>query len=236
MLKKGIRISVIILVIGLILFVLANVKKEDKEVPQEELESALLHIRITSNEGVENYAGGFIIDMDAESIVICSNAHVLSIAEQGTAYFVDGSSATFECMGYDEVHDVGLARIDKGEVPKECLKVLTQIPISKERWELFLQQGGSLHMTLLGKEGVVERKEGEAVAFVQNKYFEDTVLQVTVPIIPGNSGSAIVDEMGYLVGIAVGEVREVGFDNEYYAAPLTDIAAVYEELMGHELY
>lgn len=234
--KKIVWILAGIVVLGVVLLLLWNRNKADKEITQEELVKSLIHISLINEGGVEKIGCGYILSMDTDKIYICSNAHVLNVAPVGTAYFYNGEKAEFYCLGYDEVHDVGIAAIDMERVSEETLKMLRCVPVSKSRWELFLQQGGNLTMTVMGKNGPMETKEGKAVALVQNKYFEDTVLQVTMPLVPGNSGSAIVDEKGYLIGMAVGQVREIGYDLEYYAAPLDDIADVYEAVTGCKLY
>ncbi|MBQ7918899.1 MAG: serine protease [Lachnospiraceae bacterium] len=208
----------------------------EKDVSQEELIKSLLHLTLIDEQGVEHFGSGYILEIDQDNVYICSNAHVLYVAEQGKAYFYDGEQAEFTCLGYDEIHDVGIAVIEKTAIAEKTLSQLQKIPVSKKRWELFLQEGGALSLTLLGKEGVVETKSGQAVGFVTNKYFEDIVLEMTIPLVAGNSGSAIVDEKGYLVGMAIGEVREIGFDLQYFAAPLDDIAEVYEVLTGNKLY
>ncbi len=184
------------------------------------------------------YGSGFIIDMDDEDIYICSNQHVMQYTDRGIAYFYDGSSAPYDVIDLNKGEDVAIGRISKQDVNPETLKNLFSIHISPQAYENILSDHDTtLFMEITTDKGLDYTKTGVSVEENDDFYIVDEeCLQVTVKMKAGNSGSAIIDEYGNLIGMCVGLRFDSGIGYRYYCIPLSILIDNYEAMTGNILY
>lgn len=184
------------------------------------------------------YGSGFIIDMDDDYIYVCSNEHVMEYTDRGIAYFYDGSSAPYDVIDLNKGEDVAIGRINKSDVLPETLKNLFSIHISPKAYEdILTDHERTLFMEITTEKGLDYTKTGVSVEQSDDFYIVDEeCLQVTVNMRAGNSGSAIIDEYGNLIGMCVGLRYDSGIGYRYYCIPLANLIDNYEKMTGNTLY
>ena len=198
---------------------------------------SLVHIFSNKSNGWAK-GSGFIIDIRDDYVYICSNEHVLR--ERGTdykIYFFDGSSAPYEVVDKNADEDIGFARVNIGDIPVETLDMLQSVQIDMNRYEEAKQGGIPLFMEILNKDGLDYVQEGESLGLSDEFYLLDSpTLRFTVKLVAGNSGSAILDQYGNVVAMAVGTYWETGKGTHYFGVTVDHILELYESMTGNDLY
>ncbi|WP_396278990.1 S1C family serine protease [Kibdelosporangium aridum] len=129
---------------------------------------------------------------------LLTNAHVVGTARRGTATFADGSDATFEVVGSDPLSDLAVLSA-RGEIPPPAtLGNADELEVG----QLVVAVGNPLGLNGSVTAGVVSAL-GRALPVRQGKtgrVIED-VIQTDAALNPGNSGGALADSEGRVVGI-----------------------------------
>jgi putative serine protease PepD len=125
---------------------------------------------------------------------ILTAAHVVAGADQVTVRLADGTRLRGQVLGTDTANDVGVVKVDRGNLPAAPLAV--NVPL----------QVGQLAVAI----GSPFRLEGSVTAGVvsaTNRILSDgqgvgrEVIQTDAPINPGNSGGVLADREGRVIGI-----------------------------------
>ncbi len=129
---------------------------------------------------------------------IVTNAHVVSGAERGTATFVDGDELAFEVVGRDPLSDLAVVRATSGTLTPAPLGDAARLRVG----QLVVAVGNPLGFSGTVTAGVVSAlgrslaaRDGAASRLVEN------VIQTDAALNPGNSGGALADIRGRVVGI-----------------------------------
>ena len=151
-------------------------------------------LRIRSRRGE---SAGSAVVLTGESHLV-TNAHVVGDAGGGTAEFADGTVAHFEVVGRDPLSDLAVIRADR------------EVPAPPEYGDASSLLVGSLVVAVgnpLGLSGTVTAGVVSALGRsmpvrtrTTARLIED-VIQTDAALNPGNSGGALADSRGRVVGI-----------------------------------
>jgi S1-C subfamily serine protease len=154
---------------------------------------AALRIRARTGE-----SAGSAVVLTGESHLV-TNAHVVGSATGGTAEFADGTEARFEVVGRDPLSDLAVIRADR------------ELPAPPEYGDADALLVGSLVVAVgnpLGLAGTVTAGVVSALGRsmpvrtrTAARLIED-VIQTDAALNPGNSGGALADSRGRVVGIS----------------------------------
>ena len=129
---------------------------------------------------------------------LLTNAHVVGSASEGTAVFADGTESMFDVVGADALSDLAVLRV-RGDGPGAAiLGDADQLVVG----QLVVAVGNPLGLAGSVTAGVVSAL-GRAVPVESgrvNRVIED-VIQTDAALNPGNSGGALADARGRVVGI-----------------------------------
>ena len=153
---------------------------------------ASLTVRTRRGEG----AGSAVV-FTADGFVLTS-AHVVAGAEQGLADFTSGAQLRFDVVGADPLADLAVLRISDAGVPQATLGDADTLRIG----QLVVAVGNPLGLAGSVTAGVVSAlgrslpvRDGRNVRLI------DDVIQTDAALNPGNSGGALADSAGRVVGI-----------------------------------
>ena len=151
-------------------------------------------LRIRSIRG-ESAGSAVVLTGDSHLI---TNAHVVGDASAGTAEFADGTLANFDLVGRDPLSDIAVIRADR------------EVPTPPEYGDASSLLVGSLVVAVgnpLGLSGTVTAGVVSALGRsmpvrtrTTARLIED-VIQTDAALNPGNSGGALADSRGRVVGI-----------------------------------
>jgi S1-C subfamily serine protease len=129
---------------------------------------------------------------------VLTNAHVVAGAERGTAAFVDGEEHPFEVVGRDPLSDLAVVRVAATDLPPAPFGDAARLRVG----QLVVAVGNPLGFAGTVTAGVVSAlgrslaaRDGQASRLVEN------VIQTDAALNPGNSGGALADVRGRVVGI-----------------------------------
>jgi len=151
-------------------------------------------LRMRSGRGE---SAGSAVVLTRESHLV-TNAHVVGDADGGTAEFADGTVAQFDVVGRDRLSDVAVIRADREvPTPPEYGDADTLLVGS-----LVVAVGNPLGLSGTVTAGVVSALGRSMPARTRRaaRLIED-VIQTDAALNPGNSGGALADSEGRVVGI-----------------------------------
>ncbi|HEX3429117.1 MAG TPA: trypsin-like peptidase domain-containing protein [Candidatus Limnocylindrales bacterium] len=129
---------------------------------------------------------------------LLTNAHVVAGAERGTATFVDGDELSFDVVGRDSLSDLAVVRASGNGLAAAPFGDAARLRVG----QLVVAIGNPLGFAGSVTAGVVSAlgrslaaRDGQASRLVEN------VIQTDAALNPGNSGGALADVRGRVVGI-----------------------------------
>jgi S1-C subfamily serine protease len=153
---------------------------------------ASLRVRASGREG----AGSGVVFTDDGFLL--TNAHVVGSVRSGTAAFADGAESAFDVVGVDPLSDLAVVRIRGGTPAAARLGDADRLVVG----QLVVAVGNPLGLGGTVTAGVVSAlgrslptRSGRA-----GRVIED-VIQTDAALNPGNSGGALADATGRVVGI-----------------------------------
>ena len=130
--------------------------------------------------------------------LMLTSAHVVAGAERATAIFVDGREVPARVIGRDPLSDLAVVRADQGEFRPAPLGDAARLKVG----QLVIAVGNPLGFAGTVTAGVVSAlgrsmatRDGQATRLVEN------VIQTDAALNPGNSGGALADSRGRVVGV-----------------------------------
>jgi S1-C subfamily serine protease len=164
----------------------------------ERLIPSVASLRITRQMGGWSAGGaGSGVAIEPAGYLVTS-AHVVAGTKDGTATFVDGAELTFEVVGRDPLSDLAVIRTTGGNPRPAPLGNADRLRVG----QLVVAIGNPLGFAGTVTAGVVSAlgrslaaRDGATSRLVEN------VIQTDAALNPGNSGGALADSRGRVVGI-----------------------------------
>ena len=181
---------------------------------------------------------GVIIGMTDDSILIATNEHVVSGADELSVAFSDDTAAPAENIGTDKSHDLAVIKVAKDDVEPETLDAIAVIPFGSssdlEVGETVVAIGNALGYGQSVSAGIVSALNRTITTgdYMTGRYDQsEGMIQTDASINPGNSGGALLNLKGELIGINSAKYADTQVEGMGYAIPvdtaepiLTDIA------------
>jgi S1-C subfamily serine protease len=153
---------------------------------------ASVRVRQRAREG-----SGSAVAFTADGFLL-TNAHVVGTARDGTAAFSDGTTTAFRVVGTDPLSDLAVVRADGSTPPPATLGDSDNLVVG----QLVVAVGNPLGLSGSVTAGVVSAlgrslpaRSGAAMRVIED------VIQTDAALNPGNSGGALADSHGHVVGI-----------------------------------
>lgn len=148
-------------------------------------------LRVGSRPGREGAGSGVVLSPDG---YLLTSAHVVSASDRGTAAFPDGRDLPFDVVGRDQLSDLAVLRVSSADLPGVELGDADRLRVG----QLVVAVGNPYGLAGSVTAGVVSalgRSLPAGGRLVEN------VIQTDASLNPGNSGGALVDSRGRLVGV-----------------------------------
>ena len=147
---------------------------------------------VRTDRGGMGGSGSAVVFSTDGYLVTC--AHVVADAAGGTASLPDGREWSFEVVGRDALSDLAVVRIPATSLPAVALGDAEQLRVG----QLVVAVGSPLGFTASVTAGIVS---GLGRSLPAGRRVVENVIQTDAALNPGNSGGALVDGRGRLVGI-----------------------------------
>lgn len=177
-----------------------------------------------SGRQVVGSGSGVIISSDG---YIITNNHVIKGARKLEVTLNTKESYQAEVIGVDESTDIALLKIDKGDLP--YLPFGDSDHLSVGEWVLAV--GNPFNLTSTVTAGIVSAKARDINIMNNNKRIE-SFIQTDAAVNPGNSGGALVNTRGNLIGINTAISSQTGSYIGYsFAVPSNIAKKVIEDIL-----
>jgi serine protease Do len=172
---------------------------------------------------VAGYGSGVIISADG---YIITNNHVIEDAESVEVKLNDNRTFSAEIIGRDPSTDIALLKIKANDLPYIRYGDSEQLKLG----EWVLAVGNPFNLTSTVTAGIVSAK-GRSLGILDNDLRIESFIQTDAALNMGNSGGALVNTKGLLVGITSAIVSPSGaYAGNSFAIPVTIVKKVVEDL------
>ncbi len=175
---------------------------------------------------METSGSGVILSSDG---YIVTNNHVVENADEIEVVLNDNSSFTAELIGRDPSTDIALLKIDTKELPVLSYGNSDELKVGE--WVLAVGNPFNLMSTVTA--GIVSAK-GRNINLLDINSAIESFIQTDAAVNPGNSGGALVNIKGELVGINTAIASMTGSYSGYsFAIPVSIVKKVVADLMEY---
>ena len=209
--------------------------RDDIEDTLEYIRPAIVQLYYSTSMGY-SAGSGYIMEITDDTVYICSNRHVVETYDRWNVYFFDGTKVKGTPLGCSDIYDVGVVTVDKADIPQGLMDQLMTVHIDQSYWSGLNDQRIDVGLERVDRKGdILHTSTGALVKVKQNFYWYDQKehTEVTLKLEHGDSGSAVVDGYGNLIGMAFAYSSS---PRRYWCVPLDAILDCYEEITGHSVY
>ncbi len=196
---------------------------------------AVVHIHSSSGDRYERFFGGessgsgVIVSKDG---YIVTNNHVISDSKKVTVTLNNKRTYEAKIIGTDKTTDLAVIKIKKRDLKDVDLPMLefgNSDDVHVGEWVLAV--GNPFNLTSTVTAGIVSAK-GRNIDILEGQYDIESFIQTDAVVNPGNSGGALVDTEGRLVGINTAIITRSGqYEGYSFAVPSNLVHKVMKDLI-----
>lgn len=186
----------------------------------------------TMQQESESAGSGIVVGQNEEELLIATNNHVVSGAEQLSVCFNDDVDQVYEAhtKGTDASNDLAIVAIKLSDIPEDVLSTIkiAELGNSDELTvgEQVVAIGNALGYGQSVTSGYISALNRE----VQMDNMAASLIQTDAAINPGNSGGALFNMKGQVVGINSAKLAETKVEGMGYAIPISTAIPILNEL------
>lgn len=175
----------------------------------------------------EQSSGSGVIISDNGYLV--TNNHVIAGADKIEVTLHDNRTYTATLVGTDPNTDIAVIKIDEKNLPFVNFGNSDIVRVG----EWVLAVGNPFDLTSTVTAGIISAK-GRNIGILKERYGIESFIQTDAAVNPGNSGGALVNLRGELIGINTAIATPTGSYTGYsFAVPVSLVKKVVEDLIEH---
>jgi serine protease DegS len=177
-----------------------------------------------TRQRIERTLGSGVIVDEAGHIV--TNHHVIANAESIQVQLADGRVADAHIVGRDPDTDLAVLKINLSPLPVAVFGRSDQLKVG----DVVLAIGNPIGLSQTVTHGIVSATSRQQLGIAPLEDF----IQTDAPINFGNSGGALVDSSGALIGINTAIVaKSLGVEGIGFAIPVNMVRGVLSDIIAH---
>ena len=190
----------------------------------------------------ESTGSGIIVGKSDTELLIATNNHVVQNADQLTVLFSadtendEDKMVTAQVKGTDSSLDLAVIAVKLDDIPQDVMEQIKVIEIGDSDevnvgdWSIAI--GNALGYGQSVTFGIISALNREVILPTDNGEITQNMIQTDAAINFGNSGGALLDENGCLIGINSAKASSTGVEGMGYAIPINTAKSVIEDLMN----
>lgn len=173
----------------------------------------------------QSAGSGVVISEDG---YIVTNNHVVENAEEVSVTMDDKTTYTARVIGTDPSTDLALLKVDAKGLPYSSYGNSDNVRVG----EWVLAVGNPFNLTSTVTAGIVSAKARNIHILPDQKFPIESFIQTDAAVNPGNSGGALVNTHGELIGINAAIASNTGSYSGYsFAIPVNIVKKVVDDLL-----
>ncbi len=163
---------------------------------------------------------------------ILTNNHVVEFADEFEVTLHDNREFKARLVGRDETTDMAVIKIDATNLP--AFELANSDDVKVGEWVLAV--GNPFDLTSTVTAGIVSAK-GRNIGIIKNRGAIESFIQTDAAVNPGNSGGALVDVSGRLIGINSAIATPNGvFAGYSFAIPINMARKIADDLIKYGVF
>lgn len=168
----------------------------------------------------------------SEDGYIITNNHVVEFADEIEVTLYDNRKFKAELVGTYKEADLAVLRIAENNLP--TLRIADSDAAQVGEWVLAI--GNPFDLTSTVTAGIISAK-GRDIDIIKSSAAIESFIQTDAAVNPGNSGGALVDANGDLLGINTAISTRTGvFEGYSFAIPSSIVVGIVDDIITHGTY
>ena len=184
----------------------------------------------------EGAGSGIIISEDDDYLYIATNNHVVANAKTLTITFDDGAAVSAELQGTLPSSDLAVVKVKLSDIEASTLSSIKVARLGSSD-DLTVGEGAVVIGNALGygqsvTTGIISALDREVtLQDDEGRTFTNYLIQTDAAVNPGNSGGALINMNGEVVGIVSAKYKSTDVEGMGYAIPITQASEILTGLV-----
>lgn len=194
----------------------------------------------TMQQETTSAGSGIIISQDDDYIYIATNNHVVSGAETLTITFNDGEAVEGTIKGTDSSCDLAVVAVAVADIPSDTLSVIKVATLgdsdSTVVGEAAIVIGNALGYGTSVTTGIISAKDREvSITDDDGNLVTNSLIQTDAAVNPGNSGGALLNATGEVIGIVSAKLADESVEGMGYAIPISYAWDIIQQMIDNDV-
>ena len=194
----------------------------------------------TMQQETTSAGSGIIISQDDDYIYIATNNHVVAGAETLTITFNDGEAVEGTIKGTDSSCDLAVVAVAVADIPSDTLSVIKVATLgdsdSTVVGEAAIVIGNALGYGTSVTTGIVSAKDREvSITDEDGNIVTNSLIQTDAAVNPGNSGGALLNATGEVIGIVSAKLADESVEGMGYAIPISYAWDIIQQMIDNDV-
>lgn len=182
----------------------------------------------TPQNGRRSTSSGSGVILSSDGYIVTNN-HVIEGAEEIQITLNDNKAFMAKVIGADPTTDIALLKVEAEDLPFVQFSNSDRVRVG----EWVLAVGNPFNLTSTVTAGIVSAK-GRSINIINKQSAIESFIQTDAAVNPGNSGGALVNTRGELVGINTAISTHTGsYEGYSFAVPANMVKKVVDDLMEY---
>ena len=187
----------------------------------------------------EGAGSGIIIDQDDDYLYISTNNHVVAGARELTITFCNDEAVEAEILGTDARTDLAVVKVKRKDIPQETMDAIKVATIgTSENLEVgssVVVIGNALGYGQSVTTGVISALERDVELMGDDGTpINNQLIQTDAAVNPGNSGGALLNMNGEVIGVVSAKYADTEVEGMGYAIPISEASEIVSALIKGE--
>ena len=183
---------------------------------------------------------GIIVSQDEDNIYIATNNHVVSGAETLTITFNDGEAVEGEIKGTDSSCDLAVVSVEIEDIPQETLSAIKVATLgdsdATQVGEAAIVIGNAMGYGTSVTTGIISAKDREvSITDESGNVVTNELIQTDAAVNPGNSGGALLNVNGEVIGIVSAKLADAAVEGMGYAIPISYAWDIIQQMVDNDV-
>ncbi|WP_033151798.1 S1C family serine protease [Pseudobutyrivibrio ruminis] len=194
----------------------------------------------TMQQETTSAGSGIIISQDDDYIYIATNNHVVAGAETLTITFNDGEAVEGTIKGTDSSCDLAVVAVAVADIPSDTLSVIKVATLgdsdSTVVGEAAIVIGNALGYGTSVTTGIISAKDREvSITDEEGNLVTNSLIQTDAAVNPGNSGGALLNATGEVIGIVSAKLADESVEGMGYAIPISYAWDIIQQMIDNDV-
>lgn len=190
----------------------------------------------SQNKESTSAGSGIIVSQDDAYTYIATNNHVVANSSELTITFVDGKTAAAQVVGVDAQHDLAVVKVKTSDMDSSTVSAIKIATLgdsdSVKVGQAAIVIGNALGYGQSVTTGVISAKEREVTLKDDSgNTISNKLIQTDAAVNPGNSGGALLNSNGQVIGIVSAKYSDTSVEGMGYAIPISQAKTIIDDLM-----